>query len=69
MQHKSYAYVYYKRALDLLPPGTSHYSNVKSKINALSSVLKDTELIDSHLQKAKEAEQNVSQTSLLDSEN
>ncbi len=58
LQHKSYAYVYYKRALDLLPPGTSHYSNVKSKINALSSVLKDTELIDSHLEKAKEAEQN-----------
>ena len=58
LQHKSYSYVYYKRALDLLPQGTSHYSSVRSKMASLSSVLRDQEIIDSHLQKAQDAEKN-----------
>ena len=52
----SYAYVYYKRAIDLLPEGTSYYSKVKSKIASLSFVLNDAEIVDSHLQKARDAE-------------
>ncbi len=54
----SYSYVYYKRAIDLLPQGTSYYSKVKLKIASLSFVLKDPELIDSHLQKARDAEKD-----------
>lgn len=52
----SYAYVYYKRALDFLPDGTSYHTKVKLKISSLAYVLKEPEIIDSHLQKAKEAE-------------
>ena len=52
----SYAYCYYSRALKHLADGTTFYEKAKEKIRALSYVLKDTELIDKHLEKAKEAE-------------
>ena len=58
MGKNSYAYVYYKRAIEFLPQGTSYYTKVKAKISSLAFVLKDPELIDNHLQKAKEAEKN-----------
>lgn len=54
--NKSYAYVYYKRALALLPESTSFYNKTKSKLSSLSSVLNDPEIIEMHLQRAKEAE-------------
>lgn len=54
--HKSYSYVYYKRAIETLPEGTSYYNKVKQQLNSLSVVLNDPELIETHLQKAREAE-------------
>lgn len=56
--YKSYSYAYYSRAIDSLPEGTSYYSKVKSQLNSLSSVLKEPELIETHLQKAREAAEN-----------
>lgn len=58
LQQYTYAYVYYSRALNTLPEGTSYYNKVKSKLSSLSYVLKDPELIETHLQKAREAEKN-----------
>ena len=55
---KSYSYAYYKRAQEYLPEGTSYYTKVKLQLNTLSSVLNDPELIETHLQKAREAEAN-----------
>ncbi len=52
---RSYSYVYYSRALAFLPEGTSHFSKVQSQLNVLSGVLRDPELIETHLQKAREA--------------
>ena len=52
----SYAYCYYSRAVKHLMEGTSFYEKAMEKIRVLSYVLKDTELIDKHLQAAKEAE-------------
>lgn len=56
LQKHSYAFAYYSRAIKLLPEGTSYYTKVCDKLKALSFVLNDTELIDSHLQLAREAE-------------
>lgn len=58
LKQYSYAYAFYSRALELLPDCTSYYSKVQSKLSALSFVLKDPELIETHLQKAREAEKN-----------
>lgn len=55
---KSYSYAYYKRALQFLPEGTSYNLKVKQQLSALSTVLNDPELIETHLQKAREAEAN-----------
>lgn len=54
--NKSYAYVYYKRALDFLPEHTSFYNKTKAKLASLNTVLNDPEIIEMHLQRAKEAE-------------
>ena len=54
----SYAYCYYSKALKCLLETTSYYVKSQEKIRMLSYVLKDTELIDSHLQAAREAEAN-----------
>lgn len=56
--HKSYAFVYYRRAIENMPEGTSYYMKVKSKLSALSPVLNDPELVETHLQNAREAEKN-----------
>ena len=56
LQQNSYAYAYYKKALDFLPEGTSFHSKVKAKLSSLSSVLNDPEVIETHLQRAKDAE-------------
>ena len=53
---KSYAYCYYKKVFEYLTEGTSHWFQVKAKISELSNVKSDSELIESHLQKAKTAE-------------
>lgn len=66
LEQPSYAYAYYKRALNLLPEGTSHYSKVKSKLSSLSSVLDDHQLIESHLEKAREAEQDNAYEEAID---
>lgn len=58
LKQNSYAYVYYHRAVKNLPEGTSYFNKVKSKLSSLSSVLRDPELIETHLQKAREAESN-----------
>ena len=55
MQQKSYAYVYYHRALKTLPEGTSHHAKVTNQLKSLASVINDPECIDFHLQKAQEA--------------
>lgn len=54
----SYAYVYYHRALQNLPEGTSYHNKAKSQLKNLSAVLKDPELIESHLQNARECALN-----------
>ena len=54
----SYAYCYYTRAIKHLAEGTSFYVKAQEKIRALSYTLKDTELMDSHLQAAREAEKD-----------
>lgn len=56
--NRSYAYVYYKRAIANLPEGTSYHTKVKQQLSILSTVLNDPELIETHLQKAREAEAN-----------
>lgn len=56
LQKPDYAYAFYSRALDVLSEGTSYYSKTKSKISSLSYILRDPELIETHLQKAREAE-------------
>lgn len=56
LDKKSYAYVYYKRAIQFLPEGTSYYTKVKLQLNVLSTVLNDPELIETHLQNARKAE-------------
>ena len=66
LEQPSYAYAYYKRALNLLPEGTSHYSKVKSKLSSLSSVLQEHELIESHLEKAREAEMDNAYEEAID---
>lgn len=55
---KSYAYVYYHRALQNLPEGTSYHNKAKSQMNSLSAVLRDPELIETHLQNARIAAEN-----------
>ena len=52
----SYAYCYYSKAIKHLVEGTSFYVKAQEKIRALSYVLQDTELVDTHLQAAREAE-------------
>lgn len=54
--NKSYAYCYYKRVFQYLPESTSHWLQVKVKLAELAAVTRDSELIETHLQKAKEAE-------------
>lgn len=54
--NKSYAYCYYKRSFEYLTESTSHWLQVKMKLAELSSVTRDSEIIETHLQKAKEAE-------------
>ena len=54
--NKSYAYCYYKRAFKYLTESTSHWLQVKMKLAELSAVTRDSEIIETHLQKAKEAE-------------
>lgn len=56
LQKPDYAYAFYSRALDVLSEGTSYYSKTKSKLSSLSYILRDPELIETHLQKAREAE-------------
>ena len=57
LDKKSYSYAYYKRAIDYLPEGTSYYIKVKQQLSILSPVLNDPELIETHLQKARAAEE------------
>ncbi len=54
----SYAYCYYSKALNCLLESTSYYVKSQEKTRLLSYVLKDHELIDSHLQAARDAEAN-----------
>lgn len=56
LQKPSYAYVYYSRALDSLPEGTSYYVKANEKLRSLSYVLNETDMIESHLQAARDAE-------------
>ncbi len=56
LQKPSYAYCYYKRAMKHLVEGTSFYSTAQEKVRVLSYVLRDNELIEQHLQAAREAE-------------
>lgn len=56
LKKHSYAYVYYSRALESLPEGTSYYTKAQEKLRAVSYVLNDSEIIDSHLQSARDAE-------------
>lgn len=66
LQNKSYAYAYYYKALKLLPEGTSFHTKVSSKLSELSSVLNDPEIIELHLQRAKEAEKDNEYEEALD---
>lgn len=56
LQKPSYAYVYYSRALEQLPEGTSYYVKAQEKMRAVSYVLNDSEILDAHLQAARDAE-------------
>lgn len=68
--HRSYAYVYYKRAIDLVPEGTSFHNKIKSKLSELSDVLNNPDIIEEHLQRAKDAEKiNAYEESLDEYEN
>lgn len=66
LNQKSYAYVYYQRALNLIPEGTSHHTKIKAKLANLSSVLNDPEVIEMHLQRAKESENNNAYEEAID---
>lgn len=67
---QSYAYVYYKRALQHLPEGTSHYVKVTSQLSSLEHVFGDSEAMDFHLEKAQEAaEDNDYETAVDEYEN
>lgn len=58
LNQASYAYVYYKRVFDLVPEGTSFSNKIKSKLSALSYVLSNSDILNEHLEKAKNAENN-----------
>ena len=58
LNQTSYAYVYYKRALDLVPDGTSFANKIRSKLSSLYSVVSDEEILNTHLEKARHAESN-----------
>lgn len=58
LNQASYAYVYYKRVFDLVPEGTSFSNKIKSKLSSLSSIVSDSEILNTHLEKAKVAESN-----------
>ena len=52
----SYAYCYYSKALNYLSEGTSFYVKASEKIRALYSLVREPDIIEAHLQAAKEAE-------------
>lgn len=58
LNQNSYAYVYYKRALDLVPEGTSFANKIKAKLSSLSSVVSDADILSQHIEKAQTAEMN-----------
>ena len=57
LKNKSYAYCYYKRASKYIPETHSQWRLVNEKLSELSAAKRDTDLLESHLEKAKEAEE------------
>ena len=58
LNKSSYAYVYYKRAFDLVPEGTSFSNKIKSNLSSLSFVLSEPDTFNEHLEIAQNAEKN-----------